>query len=85
MCLVAPHRRASVPIVGRRIDIDELIDATDVAEIVGLAQSNSVYVYQRRYPDMPRPVLDRGPSRAKLWLRPEIEAWARQRRGPEST
>lgn len=85
MFLVASDQRASVQVVGRRIDIDDLIDATDVAEIIGLAQSNSVYVYQRRYPDMPRPVLDRGPSRAKLWLRPEIEAWTRRRGKPDKT
>lgn len=83
--MVASDWRTSVPIVGRRIDIDELIDATDVAHILGLAQSNSVYVYQRRYPEMPRPILDRGPSRAKLWLRSEMEEWARGRWSSQAT
>ena len=60
---------------------EDLIDAQAVAELLGLAQRTSVSVYQRRYPDMPRPVLDLGPGRPKLWLRPAIEEWMRQRRG----
>lgn len=59
-----------------KVDIEDLIDARGVAEILGLAQRNTVSLYQRRYPDMPRPVVDLGPSRTKLWLRSEIERWA---------
>ena len=65
--------------MGRRIDVDDLIDAADVAAILGLAYPNSVYSYLTRYPGMPRPVFDRGPKRAKLWLRTEMEAWAQGR------
>lgn len=65
--------------MGKRVDLDDLIDAAEVAEILGLARANSVYVYQARYSDMPRPVLDRGPRQAKLWLRSEVEAWNRGR------
>jgi glutathione-regulated potassium-efflux system ancillary protein KefG len=64
----------------RRVDVNDLVDATDVAHILGLAHANSVYLYLRRYPTMPRPVVDRGPKRAKLWLRSEVEIWARDRR-----
>jgi glutathione-regulated potassium-efflux system ancillary protein KefG len=59
-----------------RVNTEDLIDAQAVAEILGLAHRNTVSVYQRRYPDMPRPVLDLGANRTKLWLRPEIERWA---------
>jgi glutathione-regulated potassium-efflux system ancillary protein KefG len=65
--------------MARRVDIDDLIDATDVARVLHLAHANSVYLYMRRYPDMPRPVVDRGPKRAKLWLRSEIQAWEHRR------
>jgi predicted DNA-binding transcriptional regulator AlpA len=65
--------------VSRRVDLDDLIDATDVATILGLSRATSVYVYLSRYPDMPRPVVDRGPKRARLWLRTEVEAWERHR------
>ena len=71
--------RASVPCVSQRVDLADLIDALDVAQILGLSQSNSVYLYLNRYPEMPRPVVDRGPRRAKLWLRSEVEAWQRAR------
>ena len=63
-----------------RVDTEDLIDARGVAEILGLAQRNTVSLYQRRYPDMPRPVVDLGPARTKLWLRSKIELWATTRR-----
>ena len=66
--------------MARRIDIEDLIDATDVARLLGLTHANSVHLYLRRYADMPRPVVDRGPKRAKLWLKSEMEAWEHQRR-----
>ena len=65
--------------MSRRVDLDDLIDATDVATILGLSRATSVYVYLSRYPDMPRPVVDRGPKRARLWLRTEVEAWEQRR------
>jgi predicted DNA-binding transcriptional regulator AlpA len=58
---------------------EDLIDAHGVAAILGLAHRNTISVYQRRYSDMPRPVVDLGPARSKLWLRPEIERWAASR------
>jgi glutathione-regulated potassium-efflux system ancillary protein KefG len=66
--------------MGRRVNVEDLIDADAVASILSLAQRNTVSGYQRRYPDMPRPVVDMGRGRCKLWLRPEIEAWAKERR-----
>ena len=59
-----------------RIDTDDLIDAQAVAEILGLAQRNTVSLYQRRYPDMPRPVVDLGRGRPRLWSRAELLKWA---------
>ena len=58
------------------IDIDDLLDAHGVAEALGLSHPNTVSVYQHRYEDMPRPVIDLGKGRVKLWLRPEIEDWS---------
>jgi hypothetical protein len=66
--------------MGRRVDVDALIDAQDVAAILGLAHRNTVSEYQARYPEMPRPVVDRRTGRLKLWLRPEVERWAAQHR-----
>jgi predicted DNA-binding transcriptional regulator AlpA len=65
---------AAVP----KVATEELIDTQDVAEILGLAHRNTVHQYQQRYKDMPKPVFDRGKGRVKLWLRSEIEGWAKQ-------
>jgi predicted DNA-binding transcriptional regulator AlpA len=54
---------------------EDLIDAHGVADLLGLSHRNSVSLYQRRYADMPRPVVELGGSRTKLWLRSEIERW----------
>lgn len=58
------------------IDADDLIDATSVAKILGLASRTSVSVYQRRYPTMPHPLIDLGRGRAKLWSRRAVTSWA---------
>jgi predicted DNA-binding transcriptional regulator AlpA len=63
-----------------RVDTEDLIDAHEVAGILGLSHSNSVSLYQRRYPDMPRPVVERGGGKTKLWLRSELERWDRDRK-----
>lgn len=63
------------------MDTDDLVDAHGVAEILGLAQRNTVSLYQRRYKDMPRPVIDMGRGRCKLWLRSAVESWSAERRG----
>lgn len=57
------------------INTDDLCDAQGVANLAGLRHPNSVHTYLRRYADMPRPVIDLGPGRPRLWLRPQIEAW----------
>jgi glutathione-regulated potassium-efflux system ancillary protein KefG len=65
----------------RSAPIDRLIrmkKAEHRAGNLGLGQPNSVSTYQHRYADMPRPVTDLGEGRCKLWLRPQIEAWARR-------
>jgi predicted DNA-binding transcriptional regulator AlpA len=62
------------------VDTRDLIDAHEVAEILGLSHRNSVSLYQRRYPNMPRPIVERGGGRTKLWLRSEVERWRDERR-----
>ena len=60
-----------------KVATEDLIDAQGVADVLGLSHRNTVSQYQRRYSDMPRPILDLGQGRVKLWLRPEMEEWAR--------
>lgn len=61
-----------------KVNTDDLIDAVAVAKILGLAQRTSVSTYLNRYPDMPRPAVDLGARRPRLWVRQEIEAWAKK-------
>jgi hypothetical protein len=61
-----------------QVATEDLVDAQGVADILGLAHRNTVSQYQRMYSDMPRPVLDLGQRKVKLWLRPEIESWGKQ-------
>lgn len=60
------------------IDPADLIDPPEVAEIIGLGNPNGVSVYRRRYADFPVPVVEKG--RCVLWLRQDVETWARGRR-----
>ena len=62
-----------------KVDTADLIDAHEVARILGLSHFQSVSTYQRRYTDMPRPAVDLGAGRPRLWLRSEIVAWAKKR------
>jgi glutathione-regulated potassium-efflux system ancillary protein KefG len=65
--------------MGRRVDVADLIDAHDVAAVLGLTHRNTVSEYLSKYDDMPRPVINLGRGRPMLWLRPEIERWAAKR------
>jgi len=64
------------------VKTEELADAHDLAALLRLSHPNSVSTYQRRYPDMPRPVLDLGRGRPKLWLR---RMWSRGYRASGSS
>lgn len=65
--------------MGTKVDTDDLISASEVAELLGLAQHNSVTTYLRRYDDFPRPVIDKSGGHIRLWLRWDIEAWSIRR------
>lgn len=62
-----------------RVDTNDLIDATEVAEVLGLSHRNSVSLYQRRYAEMPRPLVERAGGRIKLWSRRDVARWGRSR------
>ena len=68
--------------MGKQVDLDDLVDAMEVADLLGLSHRNTVSIYQKRYPEMPRPVIEFGGNRCKLWLKSEILVWneSRQRK-----
>jgi hypothetical protein len=74
--------------MGRLIDLDDLVDASEVAAEMGLASRKALAAVLSKpvgaWKDFPAPVIDRPPSR--FWLRPEVQAWderhpERRRRG----
>ena len=69
---------SSLAVVSPLVATEDLIDANGVAAIVGLTHRNSVSLYQRRYDDMPRPVVELSGGRTKLWLRSEMDRWAKE-------
>jgi len=61
-----------------RVNAEDLIDATEVARILNFKHRNAVSLYQRRYKDMPRPVVVRANGKIMLWLRPEVVKWGKR-------
>ena len=64
---------------GVKFSADELADSTEVAEILGLSTPRSVSTYRARHEDFPVPGVEKGHGRCVLWLRADIEAWAKRR------
>lgn len=65
-------------------ELDSLIDAGEVATILGLAHRNSVSTYRSRYPDFPSGRPAPGGGRSRLWTRAEILGWHRDFRARQS-
>jgi len=63
--------------MGRRVDLDDLIDSATVAEFLGLNSRRAVTTYRTRHDDFPEPVRTSEGGRCLLWLRQDVEAWAR--------
>ena len=59
------------------VELDDLIDAAQVADLLGLSTRNSVPIYRKRYPAFPEPVLVR--ERCIFWHRPDVMAWLKSR------
>lgn len=57
------------------LSTEDLLDSTQVAELLGLAHRNSVTTYLKRYPDFPVPVVERAGGRIRLWWRKDVTAW----------
>jgi glutathione-regulated potassium-efflux system ancillary protein KefG len=66
-------------------NLDDLIHAGEVAEILGLAHRNSVSTYRSRYADFPAGRPSPGGGRTRLWTRGEILAWHQHFQARKST
>lgn len=61
--------------MGRKLDIDMLVGAVEIAQRLGVARPQVVHDWRRRHHDFPQPVTV--VSRVSLWYWPEVERWAR--------
>jgi predicted DNA-binding transcriptional regulator AlpA len=57
-----------------KVDPTDLINASEVAVVLGLAQREAIATYRRRYSDFPIPVIKKGTC--VLWLLQDIQDWA---------
>ena len=57
------------------IDTADLVDSQEVADLLGLSHRSSVTTYLKRYDSFPRPVVDRGAGRTRMWLRSDVVGW----------
>lgn len=62
--------------MGRRVDVDDLVGAAEIAERLGLAQVQTVHSWRRRYAEFPEPVAQL--RQALVWSWQDIERWARR-------
>ena len=61
--------------MGRRVDVDELVGASEIAARLKVSHVETVHNWRRRYPDFPEPVAKL--ERALIWYWPDVEKWAR--------
>ena len=62
--------------VGRRVDVDDLVGATEIADRLELAQPQTVHLWRRRYDDFPEPLAQL--RQGYLWSWVEVQAWAKR-------
>lgn len=68
--------------MGRRVDVEQLVGASDIRERVGLPRTQDVHMLRRRDPTFPEPVavIGGGPSYGiYVWYWPDVAAWARRK------
>lgn len=58
-----------------KVDIEDLLNAAEVAQVLGLAHREAISTYRRRYANFPEPAVKKGTC--VLWLRSDVERWAK--------
>ena len=60
--------------MGRKVDVADLVDASEIAVRLGVKRPSVVHDWRRRYPEFPLPI-----ARLKLgyvWSWPDVLTWA---------
>jgi hypothetical protein len=63
-----------VAAMGRRVDVDQLVGAAEIAERLGVSNSQVIHVWRGRHPDFPEPITKL--KTAMIWYWPDVEKWA---------
>jgi len=61
--------------MGRQVDLDDLVDATEIARRLGVSRPQVVHDWRRRHPEFPDPVLRI--ANVHVWLWPDVAKWAK--------
>jgi hypothetical protein len=62
--------------VGRKVDVDQLVGAEEIAERLGLTSVRRVHELRARNPEFPQPIKQL--RRTMLFLWRDVEAWAKR-------
>ena len=61
--------------MGRKVDVDELVGAAEIARRLGSSRPQVVHAWRRRHDDFPEPVATI--DKVLVWHWPDVEAWAK--------
>jgi hypothetical protein len=60
--------------MGRRVDVDQLVGAWEIADRLSVARPQVVHEWRRRHDDFPEPVVEL--RQVLIWHWPDVEKWA---------
>jgi len=60
--------------MGRKVDVDDLVGAAEIAERLGVKRPHLIHDWRRRHPEFPQPVVEL--KGTLIWLWPEVKRWA---------
>lgn len=63
-----------VPVMGRRVDVDQLVGAAEIADRLGVSNSQVIHVWRGRHAEFPLPITKL--KTAMIWYWPDVEKWA---------
>jgi hypothetical protein len=61
--------------VARKVAIDELVGATEIARRLGMKQTHTVHEWRKRYDDFPPPLAEL--AMGHVWAWSDVERWAK--------
>ena len=61
--------------MGRKVDLDNLVGATEIAQRLGVKRPHLIHDWRRRHPEFPKPVLEL--TGILVWDWRDVEVWAK--------